>query len=119
MGCYSVTYQHRSPSGKGTRLHSANSRVRIPPGARLEGEVCEVQTPVPKIGWRASVRVRLLHLPRMEDDLAVVVFVVCFLVGFCLGLRFDSVAFRESGQRTKPRTPGDGMRGEIAVTGRR
>jgi hypothetical protein len=38
---------------------------------RLEGEVCAVQTPVPKIGWRESVRVRLLHLPRLEDDLAV------------------------------------------------
>jgi len=30
-----------------------------------------VQTPVPKTGWRESVRVQLLHLPRLEDELAV------------------------------------------------
>src|SRR3978361_1565730 len=59
-------HKHRSPSGQGTRLQSANTRVRIPPGARLEGEVCAVQTPVPKIGWRESVRVRLLRLPHFR-----------------------------------------------------
>ena len=59
----------------------------------LEGEVCVVQTPVPKTGWRASVRVRLLHLPQLEDDLAVA------RAPFAKrmdpdGLRFDSAGFR-------------------------
>ena len=54
-----------------------------------------VQTPVPKTGWRASVRVRLLHLPPLEDDLAVA------RAPFAKrmdpdGLRFDSAGFRAS-----------------------
>ena len=59
----------------------------------MEGEVCVAQTPVPKTGWRASVRVRLLHLPRLEDDLAVA------RAPFAKRmdrrwLRFDSAVFR-------------------------
>lgn len=79
-----------------SRVFHTRPRVRFPPRARfLEGEVCEVQTPVPKTGWRASVRVRLLHLPPLEDDLAVA------RAPFATrmdpdGLRFDSAGFRAS-----------------------
>ncbi len=39
----------------------------IPVASTKEGEVCVVQTPVPKTGRRESVRVRLLRLPLLED----------------------------------------------------
>ena len=55
---------HTRPRVRFPSRAPTSSRVRFPPRARsLEGEVCVVQTPVPKTGWRASVRVRLLHLP--------------------------------------------------------
>lgn len=79
-----------------SRVFHTRPRVRFPPRARfLEGEVCEAQTPVSKTGWRASVRVRLLHLPPLEDDLAVA------RAPFATrmdpdGLRFDSAGFRAS-----------------------
>lgn len=49
---------------QGRRSFNAQTRVRFPSRVLLEGEVCAVQTPVLKTGRRASVRVRLLRLPR-------------------------------------------------------
>lgn len=76
-----------------------------------------VQTPVPKTGRRASVRVRLLHLPPLEDDLAVA------RAPFATrmdpdGLRFDSAGFRVSCQfRTLHRNGGPPTRSPAGSTG--
>ena len=60
----SQRHRARVVQWSGRRSFNASMRVRFPPRVLiLEGEVCAVQTPVPKTGWRASVRVRLLHLP--------------------------------------------------------
>jgi len=96
MSRYATSHHARGSLLVRSRVFHTRPRVRFPPRARsLEGEVCVVQTPVPKTGWRASVRVRLLHLPQLEDDLAVA------RAPFAKRmdpdrLRFDSADFRAS-----------------------
>ena len=47
-----------------TALFQSAGAGSIPVASTItEGEVCEVQTPVPKTGWRNCVRVQLLLLP--------------------------------------------------------
>ena|SRR5689334_17437834 len=98
----SQRHRARVVQWSGRRAFNASKRLRFPSRVLiLEGEVCVVQTPVPKTGWRASVRVQLLHLPlslrpaeTLEDDLAVAR--APFATRMDLHrLWFDSAVFRE------------------------
>ena len=97
----SQRHRARVVQWSGRRSFNASKRVRSPSRVLiLEGEVCVVQTPVPKTGWRASVRVQLLllppcrDLPRLEDDLAVARAPFATRMG-PHRLWFDSAVFRD------------------------